>query len=182
MYNVKYINDYVKKHLSLFRYNHSLLVAQAAKSLAQIYGLDESKAYITGLLHDIAKEFTDEENKYYIDKYNIDLEYTKDALKPVLHGIVGSYFVKEKFNMDDEVCNAIKYHTLGNKNMTLFDKIILVSDKIGRTNKDQELISLAHKDIDKALIYIFDKQEKKLKSMGKTLHSDTIELLNSIIK
>lgn len=182
MYNIEYIDEYVKNNLSEFRYEHSILVAQSAKKLAKKYGLDEQKAYVTGLLHDIAKEFSDFKYKEYVTKYNIDPSYLTEDLKPVLHGIVGAYFVKEKFNMDDEVCNAIKYHTLGNKDMTLFDKIILVADKIGRKNPDQKLIDIAFTNIDKALIYIFDFQKNKLESMGKKLHSDTIELLDSIIK
>ena len=180
MYNIDDIKSNLKSSLDDRRYNHSLLVADSCKSLAKHYNLDEKKAYIAGLVHDICKCFSDEENSYYVDKYKIDKDYLDRDLKPVLHGIIGSYYVKEKYNMDDELSNAVKYHTLGNPNMTLFDKIVLVSDKIGRINPDKELIDLAYKNIDDALIYILEKQEKKLHSEGKNMHKDTIELLKKL--
>lgn len=180
MYNIDEIKNNLKNTLDDRRYNHSLLVAESCKFLAKHYNLNEDKAYIAGLVHDICKCFSDDQNKYYVNKYNIDKIYLTSNLKPVLHGIIGAYYVKEKYNMDDEISNAIKYHTLGNPNMTLFDKIVLVSDKIGRTNPDQELINLAYKNIDDALIYIFKKQEKKLHAEGKIMHKDTIELLKKL--
>lgn len=180
MYNIDEIKNYLKNTLNDKRYNHSLLVADSCKSLAHHYNIDEDKAYVAGLVHDICKCFSDEENEYYVNKYNIDKKYLTNDLKPVLHGIIGAYFVKEKYNMDDEICNAVKYHTLGNPNMTLFDKIILVSDKIGRTNPDEYLIKLAYKNIDEALIYILEKQERKLQNEGRNMHEDSIKLLKLI--
>lgn len=179
MYNVEDIKKDLKELLSDFRYNHSILVAQCAKDLASNYNLDSNKAYITGLVHDICREFDDDKNKYYVDKYNIDKKYLYE-LKPVLHSIVGSYYIKEKYDMDDEICNAVKYHTLGNINMTLFDKIILVSDKLGRQNKDIELEKIAYENIDKALLVVLNRQKEKLLNIGRELHPDTEELLKNI--
>lgn len=182
MYNIELIDRDVKNMLSEYRYNHSVMVAEVAKDLATIYNLDSNKAYVAGLLHDIAKEFTDEENKYYIDKYNIDNKYLTEELKPVLHGIVGSYFVKEKYNMDDEICNSIKYHTLGNVDMTLFEKIILISDKLGRNNRDDNLYEVAKTNIDESLVMYFEWLEKRFESQGKKLDKDSIDLLNKLKK
>ena len=182
MYDIDTIKKDIKNHLSDYRYNHSILVADAAYSLADFYNLDCDKAYIAGLVHDISKEFSDEENNIYISKYNIDKKYLSDDLKPVLHGIIGACYIKEKYNMDDEICESVKYHTLGNINMSLFDKIILISDKIGRDNPDKELIRLAYKNIDSALVYIFEYQKNKLSKQGKSLDIDTIKLLESLKK
>ena len=182
MYNIEEINKDVKNILSEYRYNHCIMVAKCAKELAIIYNLDSDKAYVAGLLHDIAKEFTDEENEYYINKYNIDKKYLTEELKPVLHGIVGAYYVKEKYNMDDEICNSIKYHTLGNVNMTLFDKIILISDKLGRNNRDDNLYNKAKENIDESLVMYFEWLEKRFESKGKKLYKDTIDILNKLKK
>ena len=182
MYDIDSINNDVKSMLSEYRYNHSLMVAKCAKELATIYNIDSDKAYITGLLHDVAKEFTDIENEYYINKYNIDKIFLTGDLKPVLHGIVGSYYVKEKYNMDDEVCNAIKYHSTGNIDMTLFEKIILISDKIGRDNYDPRLVELAKTNIDEALIYFIEWLKNRFESKGKTLYKDTELLLQKLKK
>lgn len=182
MLDINKIDSDVKNMLSSYRYEHSIMVAKCAKELASIYNLDTDKAYIAGLLHDIAKEFTDEENEYYVNKYNIDKKYLSENLKPVLHGIVGSYYVKEKYNVDDEVCNSIKYHSLGNIDMTLFEKIILLSDKIGRSNGDPKLKELAQTNIDKALVYYFEWLKKRFESKGKSLEPETLMMLQKLKK
>ena len=182
MWDIDKIDSDVKSMLSDYRYNHSVMVARVAKELASIYNLDTDKAYVAGLLHDIAKEFTDEENEYYVNKYNIDKKYLSDNLKPVLHGIVGSYYVKEKYNMDDEVCNSIKYHSLGNIDMTLFEKIILLSDKLGRDNYSEELLNLAKVDIDKAMINYFDWLKGRFDAKGKSFEPETILMLQKLKK
>ena len=182
MWNIDKINDDVKGMLSEYRYEHSLMVAKCAKDLAIHYNLDSDKAYITGLIHDIAKEFTDTENNYYIEKYNIDKKFLTNEYKPVLHGIVGSYYVKEKYNMDDEICNSIKYHSLGNVDMTLFNKIILISDKIGRNNADPKLIELAYTNIDEALVYFFEWLKNKFENSGRKVNQETLDVLQKLKK
>ena len=182
MYDIEKINEDVKSMLSDYRYEHSVMVAEVAKELASIYNLDIDKAYVTGLLHDIAKEFSDEENEYYINKYNIDKKYLTDELKPVLHGIVGAYYAKEKYDIDDEIFNSIKYHSLGNIDMNLFNKVILISDKLGRNNRDDNLYELSKKDIDKALIEYFEWLKNRFESKGKNLNQDTIDMLQKLKK
>ena len=63
MHNIEKINEYLKNNLSEYRYEHSLLVANEAKLLAHHYNYNEDKTYLAGLVHDIAKEFTEEKIK-----------------------------------------------------------------------------------------------------------------------
>ena len=83
------------------------------------------------------------------------------------------------------MCNAIKYHTIGNKNMNMLAKIIFIADKIGRPKIPDVLKPvkvLAYQDINKALLYCIEKQELKLQEKGLKLHQDTKELQNVLNK
>ena len=71
MYDIEKIKNDLKNNLSQFRFEHSLLVADEAKKLALHYNYDSEKAYVAGLVHDIAKEFDDFENDKWIKKYNL---------------------------------------------------------------------------------------------------------------
>lgn len=71
MYNTEKIKKDLKNNMSQSRYDHSLLVAQEAKLLARHYHIDEEKAYVAGLVHDIAKEFSEDDNKRWIEKYHL---------------------------------------------------------------------------------------------------------------
>jgi putative nucleotidyltransferase with HDIG domain len=45
----------LKERLDEYRFVHSLNVAKAARELAVLFGADEEKAYVAGLLHDATK-------------------------------------------------------------------------------------------------------------------------------
>lgn len=180
---IKNIKEELKKHLSPYRYDHSLRVAETAKSLAKHYHIDEPKAYITGLLHDIAKELSEEENQYWIEKYHLNKNLNEEKNRKIKHADIGAVIAKEKYHLDENCCNAIKYHTIGNKNMNTLAKIIYIADKIGREKIPEELKpveQLAYKNIDEALLYCIEQQEKKLKEKGIKTHKDTQELLEKL--
>ena len=43
----------------------------------------------------------------------------KDKARKMIHADIGAVVCKEWFNFSDEMCNAIKYHTVANEVMTL---------------------------------------------------------------
>ena len=183
--NINEIDTYLKENLSKKRYKHSLLVAKEAKSLAKIYHVDEEKAYLAGLIHDIAKELSEDENNYWIKKGNLADDLKKENYKKIRHADIGALIAKEKYNLDNDICNAIKYHTIGNKNMDTLAKIIYIADKIGRKEIPKELMpikDLVKKDLNAALIYFIEKQNKNLISKNITPHKNTEELLQTLKK
>ena len=54
-YDYKDYKKIIREKMGDFRYTHSLNVAEEAVTLAKLYGGDERKAYIAGILHDITK-------------------------------------------------------------------------------------------------------------------------------
>ena len=179
------INEDLKNSLSPKRYNHSIMVAKEAKSLAKHYHINEDKAYLAGLIHDVAKELTEEENIYWIEKGKLSKDLENKENLNIKHADIGAIIAKEKYNLDDDICNAIKYHTIGNKSMDLLAKIVYIADKIGREKIPEALIpvkELAYQDIDKALLYCLEKQKIRLKEKGIKMHDDTEELLKELQK
>ena len=180
--NIDDIKNYLQEHLSEFRYNHSTRVAEEAKKIAKIYNIDENKAYKVGLVHDVAHEFTEDEKLFYIKKYNLPNEFLEPSYSNILHSDIGAIVAKEKFLFDDDMCQAIKYHTIGNKNMNIFDKIILIADKVGRNNLDnhmQQVKTLVYQlNLDQALIMYFEKLTDSLKERKLAMHPDSIELID----
>jgi len=130
---------WLKENLTEERYTHTLGVEECAKELAQRYGQDVEKAGLAGLLHDCAKCFTNDEllNILKTEVKNVE----KDELLnyKTFHAPVGEYFAKEKFNIkDEEILSSIRCHTLGKVNMTTFEKIIFLADKIEAKTRDRE--------------------------------------------
>ena len=124
------ILKWLEDNLSEERYKHSLAVAQCAKELAMEYGEDVEKAYVAGLLHDCAKCFS---NSFLLKivEDNFDIEDSEKENSKTLHAPVSAYFAQNEFGVrDEEILSAIRWHTLGKVNMTVFEKIIFLADKI----------------------------------------------------
>ena len=121
----------LKSKVSEKRYNHCINVGNMAKKLAKIYNVNEKKAYLAGILHDIAKEMNYEQQLGILGGIEFHPpEYSKKNYK-VFHGWVGSVYVKKHLHIyDDDILNAIRYHTTGRKDMSVLEKIIYNSDCI----------------------------------------------------
>lgn len=184
MENIETIKKDLKKNLSEYRYEHSLRVAEVASKLACVYQIDPNIAYLVGLVHDVAKEFSEEENKKILEENKINIEDIDLSNSRIVHADIGAIVARSRYGFDEEMCHAIRCHTTGDLNMSLLDKILFVADKI-EPGKDYigicEERKLAYQDIDKALILCLENQKKKLEKEGKKFHPRSLELLNFLL-
>ncbi len=174
--NIKYINKKLRKKLKKKRYTHSLSTANEAKKLAIKYKVDEDKAYIAGLLHDCAKQFTKKQMKTYIKSDEYCIEFINS--KTLMHAPVGAIIAKKKYGIEDkDVLTAIKYHCYARPNMTVIEKIIFIADKIEITRKFKDidyLRYLAYRNLDQTLLYCLNFTIEQIKKEEGYLYSNTI--------
>ncbi len=182
---IEKIKKDLKNMLSEYRYNHSIGVMNKAIELAKIYGVDEDKAALAGLTHDIAKEIPEEESFRIVKENSIVLDQIQKNNKRLIHGVVGALIVKEKYGFDEQIQNAIKYHTQTHYDMDLLAKIIYVADKIEETRKPSERIEgwrqLANEDIDQAIISIINYVTEKLIEENCLIHTEMIDTRNKLL-
>ena len=138
MEKIDIIKEELKQILSEKRYIHSIGVMEMAMELAQIYNIDIETAQIAGLLHDNAKEMTDDEMLQYAKENNIQISETEKNSVKLLHGKIGADIAKKKYGVSEEIAKAIEYHTTTNPNMDTLAKIIYVSDKIELNRKTEK--------------------------------------------
>ncbi len=125
------IKELLKSKMGSNRYNHSLCVSKEAKSLATRYKRDTDKAELAGLLHDITKEFTEEEHMRLFEKHGVKLNKIELKTKKLWHAISAPLYIKDELNiLDGEILSAIRYHTTGRENMGYLEKIIFLADFI----------------------------------------------------
>ncbi|MBQ7623786.1 MAG: nicotinate (nicotinamide) nucleotide adenylyltransferase [Clostridia bacterium] len=160
----------VKGRLSEKRYAHTLGVASLSCELARIYGEEENRAFCAAVLHDCAKEMPLSEQLSICEKYGVKQDYDEDNLKELIHADTAAALAKAEYNMCDDVCRAIKYHTTGNDEMTLLDKIIYVADACEENRKWDKAPALreqAKRDLDGAVVFLLDETVKRLEKNGK---------------
>ncbi len=184
--NYTKIQEWLKENLNEKRYIHTLGTANCAKELAKQFGLNQDKAYLAGLLHDCAKCFSNEKLLDIIHQH-LDVEECEMLNYKTLHAPVSAYIAETEFNITDkEIISAIRWHTLGKLNMTDFEKIIFIADKIEPNTRDKEysdkIRELLSQDngLNKALLKCYKETIKSLVKRDLKICLLTIEIYNKL--
>ena len=184
-FDIEKIKKDLKEKLSENRYEHSLRVADYCKRLAKIYNADENKAYLSGLVHDCAKNL----EEYYMlnNKVNSDIIFdTEEKNNPkIQHAPIGAAVCKNIYGIfDDEIISAVRYHTTARENMSLIEKILFISDKI-EPNREydtvEELRKIADYDIDKAIIKFLNDSFEYLRKKSQKVHPLSVKARDYLV-
>ena len=185
MWNEEAIIDYLHINLTKKRLAHSISVSETAVALAEKYGEDIEKARIAGLVHDLAKDMKDEDLIKLALEHEIVIDEVCLSSPTILHGLVGSIIAREVMGIvDEEILQAICYHTTGRKNMSTLEKIIYIADYIEPLRKFQgveEVRALCNVDLDAAVLLSLESSIIYVIDQKQLLHTDTIDARNCLI-
>ena len=186
MKDTDFINNWLKENLSEERYFHTLGTANCAKELAEKFNINPDKAYIAGLLHDCAKCFSNEKLLEII-KEHLQVEESEMQNYKTLHAPVSAYIAEEEFGVEDkEILSAIRWHTLGKLDMTDFEKIVFLADKIEPNTRDKEYtdkirtLLKEESGLNKALLKCYKETIKSLVKRDLKICLLTIEIYNKL--
>lgn len=175
----------LKQRLNEKRYYHSLCVADEAKRLAIKYGEDIEKAYLAGLLHDITKNSAIEEHLQIFKEFGIILNDIEKNAQKLWHAISGAEYVKNILCINDnEIIDAIRYHTTAKKDMSRLSLILYLAD-FTSADRDYEDVDVMRNLVDislqKAFVYALKYSINDLVNSGRAVHIDTINAYNQAI-
>ena len=185
-YDFEKLNKLAKKMLSEKRYYHTQCVVQQAEKLAEIYGCDQKKARAAGWLHDICKEMPNEEQLQWLTKYGIILDSVQQVQPKTWHGMAACGFCKFELKIDDEeILQAVRYHTTACGHMSLLDEVVYLADL---TSKDRsypdikKMRKLAQTAIGLAMKYAMSYSLSDLIHHEQGISHDSFEAYNYYIK
>ncbi|MFS0644166.1 bis(5'-nucleosyl)-tetraphosphatase (symmetrical) YqeK [Siminovitchia sp. 179-K 8D1 HS] len=175
----------VQKRISGPRFDHTVRVLETALDLAKQYGADEKKTEIAAIFHDYEKHRPVSELQSIIVEKKLDSRLL-DYHSELWHGPAAAFIVQEELGIrDDDVRNAIRYHTTGRAGMSLLEKIIYLADYIepGRQFPGlEEVRDLAKTDLDLALKKAIGNTIKFLIDKSARIFPDTFEAYNDLVK
>ncbi|MDP4133691.1 MAG: bis(5'-nucleosyl)-tetraphosphatase (symmetrical) YqeK [Bacillota bacterium] len=185
--NYEEIESLLKKALTPERFKHTMGVVETSLKLAQRYGCDKEKTRYAALLHDCAKNYEASELKKLCRKYDIRLDHVSKRESRLLHAYVGAYMAKDIYGIEDEeIFDAIYFHTTGKKEMSLLCKIIFLADAIEPHRcygeRLDEIRKLAFENLDEALIINLDETIHYIINKGRLLHLDTLKARNFLLE
>ena len=162
--------EFLRKNLTEKRLIHTANVAVCALKKVKELSLDFNKVLTSALLHDCAKYLRTEDFEGFT--------LPKGVPEPVIHQYLGAFVAERVLGVcDEEILDAIRYHTSGKANMTTLSKLIFVADMVeeGR-NYDgvEKLRALYEKDFDECFINCLKEEVIHLKNKGGVIYGETL--------
>lgn len=176
------IENWLGEHLTEKRLRHTRGVVRTAVQLAHRYGADAVKAEQAALFHDMFRSETVETLNRYVTELGLDPRYLNDA--NLSHGKIAAAVMAQDWGINDQdVLNAVKYHTTGRAGMSVLEQIIYLADAIepGRAYPGvDQLRKLAEQSLDQACLFSFENTIKYVQQQGNILHEDTIKARDAL--
>ncbi len=149
---------------------------EEAVRLAKRWGVDENLARRAAILHDCTKYLELDEQLALCKKYGVELDELEQRAVKLLHSKTGACIAKHVFGEDEQVYQAIFWHTTGKADMSMAEKVIYLADYIEPTRDFdgvEPLRKLAYEDIDKALLMGMEMTIEEMKQRGNPIHRNT---------
>ena len=150
------------------RRKHSVRVALMAAGIAAKYKLNEHDVVQACGLHDAAK------NMELSAPELAGFSLAEEVPAPVLHQYTGAYLAEHVFGIQNEdVLNAIRYHTSGRPNMSTLEKALFLADMLeeGRDFPGVgKLRKLFYEDLDECMYHSLRCELKHLKKSRQSIY------------
>lgn len=181
MWSEEKVIDYLKNNLKPKRLKHVFGVVDSIDALAVKYGIDREKARFSALYHDILKETSANRLIEYIRENGEDPGELLNANK-VLHSQAGAIFARvEGGILDEDILNAIRYHTTGREEMSTLEKMLYLADVI-EAGRDYEgvdrLRDLSMKDLDLAMLHALNSSLRFLEERNEYILISSVRARN----
>ncbi len=177
--NIEKIQSELRKKMDAKRFHHTMGVMYTASALAMQEGISIEDAMYAGLLHDCGKIKNTDKQYKMCKKYDIQLNDIEKENPSLIHAKLGAYLAKTHYGIEnDNIINAIWYHTTGKPNMNTLEKIIYVSDYIEPHRElpaVDEIRKLAFQNLDEALYQILKLSIEHLENSNKLIDNMTVK-------
>lgn len=171
------IYKYIEKNYSPERKSHTQGVVDTAALLAKKYGAAPGKAETAALYHDMYRGVKREALNVFVKQLGLPDKYIDNP--NLAHAKIAAIKMRQDFDVTDEdVLNAVSFHTTGRPGMSTLEKVIFLADAIepGRSYPGVEEIRLmAQNDIDKACLLCLERTIDYIKQRGDYLDPDTLD-------
>lgn len=158
------------------RVAHVVGCSRTAKALAEQYGADARAAERAGILHDVTKALSAEEQLKLCERYATILDNFERENPKLLHAKTGAAVAKAVFGESDEVYSAIYWHTTGKADMSTLEKIVYLADYM-EPNRDfdgvEELRRLTGENLDAAMRLGLQMTIAQLKERGRQIDKNS---------
>jgi len=173
--NIISLRNRLQLLLNQHRFDHSLRVEQQSIDLACMHGVDQGRAALAGLLHDVARNLNAEQLVVSAKKAKLLLCDADIKTPLLLHAPVGALILKNDWGIDDqEVLDAVSQHTVAAVNMSDLAKVVYLADMI-EPGRDcwrglEQLRKVSAEDLNAAMLLALENVFDYLQQKNRNIH------------
>ena len=159
------LRDRVCAKMSEYRFLHTCGVERTAAELAGLYCPEQaSMLCAAALLHDITKEYTDEQQLSLIAGEGITLRPDERESSKIWHGITAPIVIARDYPefADESLLSAVRWHTTGHEGMTVAEAILYLADYIEEGRVIPACVALRRA--------FFDAEPEKMDAAAREIH------------
>lgn len=180
------IEIYLKKNLSEKRYMHSRRTSETAEKLCMLYGFDAEKGRTAGLLHDIARETAEDKVFELVETDGFEISSIEREYPVLLHGRAGAVIARSELEVtDEEILEAIRWHTTGRLGMRGLTSILYAADYIepGRVHIDNDFrMKIREVNLDQLVMEVVKNSIAYCRMKGYSVAEQTFMLYHDLEK
>lgn len=191
------LRERIQNYMSEKRTAHTYAVEREITRLSGIYAPEEEFTLrVSALLHDITKELSLQKQLQLC--LLSDIIYTREEMltPKIFHSRTAEAVIKQDFPewATEDILSAIRWHTTGHADMTLFEQLLFLADFIEDIRTFDSCVKLRRFFYDgiadgadkishlrDTMILAFDFTIDELVSDGKPIHVDTVSARNYFI-
>ena len=167
---------------------HLARVREKALELAEIHRVDQSKAGLAALSHDVARSMKKSDLLRMAMSYGLTPHPVEEKVPVLLHGPVGAELLRRECGIEDkEVLEAVRWHSTFNKGLGPVAKIAFLADKLdhnktGRYPFLERIDDLANKDLNAAILSFLQEDMTAMITAGLLIHPASVEGRNELLE
>ena len=166
---------------------HIFRVRDVGLDLASRHGIDEERAELAILGHDVARAAKKSEIMRQADRFGLNILDIERKAPVMLHGPVGAELLRHEDGLDDEeILDAVRYHTTGHPTLTPLGLLVFIADKLEpRKIKSypyqQELRHIANESLGQAVLEFLCRESALRLQRRRAVHPASVEAINALL-
>ena len=166
---------------------HIFRVRDVGLDLASRHGIDEERAELAILGHDVARAAKKSEILRQAHRFGLSPLDIERQAPVMLHGPVGAELLRHEDGLDDdEILDAVRYHTTGHPTLTPLGLLVFIADKL-EPNKlksypyQQELRHIANESLPQAVLEFLCREFALRLQRRRPVHPASLATINALL-
>ena len=166
---------------------HIYRVRDVGLDLAARHGIDEQRAELAILGHDVARAANKDEIMRLAGQFGMSTLAIERRAPVTLHGPVGAELLRHEDGLEDEeILSAVRWHTTGHDSLTPLGLLVFIADKLEpRKIKSypyqQELHHIARESLSQAVLEFLCRETALRLQNRRPVHPHSVATINALL-